>query len=292
MKRSPYARLLSTVAALFGSLILASAPALADSLEIRGAPHPWGLWTQPPASPIMERLTGLHDAVTVIIVLIALIVFALMGYIFVKFNAKANPKPSTRTHNTVLEVIWTAIPIIILVGIAVPSFGLLYAEDHAPDAKLTLKVTGHQWYWSYAFPDYGVSFDSNLKQDADLKPGEERLLTADNPLVLPVGVDIRIQVTADDVIHDFAVPAFAVKTDAVPGRLNETWTHIDQPGVYYGQCSQLCGINHGFMPIEVQAVPVADFQKWLEAHKATKQFTAQGPVEPATRTVADASIQR
>ena len=179
MKRSPYARLLSTIAALFGPLVLAGTPALADSSEIRGAPHPWGLWTQTPGSPIMERIVSLHNAITVIIVLITIVVFALMGYIFVKFNAKANPKPSTRTHNTLLEVIWTAIPIVILVGIAVPSFGLLYAEDHAPDAKLTLKVTGHQWYWSYAFPDYGVSFDSNLKQDADLKPGEERLLTAD-----------------------------------------------------------------------------------------------------------------
>ncbi len=292
MNRSPFARLLSTIAALGGFLLLAGAPAFADSSGVLGAPHPWGLWTQPAASPIMERLTALHDAITIIIVLITIVVFALMGYIFVKFNAKANPKPSTRTHNTLLEVIWTAIPIVILVGIAVPSFGLLYAEDHAPDAKLTLKVTGHQWYWSYAFPDYGVSFDSNLKQDADLKPGEERLLTADNPLVLPVGVDIRILIAADDVIHSFSVTALGVKTDAVPGRLNETWTRIDKEGIYTGQCSQLCGINHGFMPIDVHAVSVADFQKWLADHKATKQFSAEGPVPAGTTAVADASIQR
>jgi cytochrome c oxidase subunit 2 len=283
MNRSLSARLPTALAATFVSLgLFASVPALADQ------PHPWGLWTQAPASPIMDQLETLHNWITGIIVIITLIVFVLMGYIFVRFNAKANPKPSTTTHNTLLEVIWTLIPVLILVGIA---------EDHAPDAKLTLKVTGHQWYWSYSFPDYGVSFDSNVKQDADLKPDDVRLLSVDNPLVLPVGVDIRIQIAADDVIHSFSVPAFGVKTDAMPGRLNETWTRINAPGTYYGQCSQLCGINHGYMPIEVKGVSVADFNAWLSAHKATKQFTAQDAAPGAdgakgTTVLADASIQR
>jgi cytochrome c oxidase subunit 2 len=295
MNRSLSARLLAAVVAAPLLGLSFAAPALADdSSVVRGVPHDWGLWTQPPASPIMERITSLHDAITIIIGIITLVVFALMIYIFIKFNAKANPKPSTRTHNALLEVVWTIIPVIILAGIAFPSFSLLYAEAHAPDAKLTLKVTGHQWYWTYAFPDYGVSFDSNIKQDADLKPGDVRLLSVDNPLVVPVGIDIRIQTTADDVIHSFSITAAGVKLDAVPGRLNETWTRIDKEGIYFGQCSQLCGINHGFMPIEVRAVSIADFNKWLQAHKATKQFTAQADKpETAGRTVlADASIQR
>ena len=286
MIRSLYARLLTA---------LAAAPFLAVSMLAGGAahaeqPHNWGIWTLAPASPIMDRIETLHNWITGVIVIITIIVFALMGYIIVKFNAKANPKPSTRTHNAPLEVVWTIIPVIILVAIAFPSFSLLYAEDHAPDSKLTLKVTGHQWYWSYAFPDYGVSFDSNVKQEADLKDGDMRLLSTDAPLVLPAGVDIRIQVTAEDVIHSFSLTALGVKVDAVPGRLNETWTHFNEPGTYFGQCSQLCGVNHGFMPIEVHAVPVAEFAAWLDAHKATKKFSLDGAVAPTT--LADASIQR
>jgi cytochrome c oxidase subunit 2 len=283
MNRSLYARLLTALAAgpMLVFLLLASGPAWADH------PHPWGLWTQEPASPIMDRIETLHNWITGIIVIITVVVFALMIYVIFKFNAKANPKPSTRTHNAPLEVLWTIIPVFILVGIAFPSFSLLYAEDRAPDAKLTLKVTGHQWYWSYAFPDYNVGFDANLKQDADLKEGDYRLLSTDVPLVLPIGVDIRILIAADDVIHSWGVPAFGVKLDAMPGRLNETWTHIDREGTYFGQCSQLCGINHGFMPIEVQAVTSEKFEAWLEAHKASKKFsTADGG------TFAVSSIQR
>jgi cytochrome c oxidase subunit 2 len=292
MNRSLFLRLLSALVAapLLGLPLLAS-QALADTPEMRPLPHDWGLWTLPPASKIMERITALHDVITIIIVIITLVVFGLMGYIFVRFSAKNNPKPSVRTHNTLLEVVWTIIPVIILVGIAFPSFSLLYAEDHAPDAKLTLKVTGHQWYWSYNYPDFGVSYDSNLKQDPDLKGGDVRLMTVDNPIVIPVGVDIRIQTTADDVIHSFSITAAGVKIDAVPGRLNETWTRIEKVGTYYGQCSQLCGINHGFMPIEVKAVSAADFNKWLQDHKATKQFSAAAGTTGGT-VLADASIQR
>jgi len=282
MTRSLIARLLSPVALspLLGAL-LAAAPALAEPRRN------WGLWTLPPASPTMRGIENLNNAITIVIALITALVFALMGYIIVKFSAKAHAKPSTRTHNTVLEVIWTLIPVVILVAIAFPSFRLLYAEDHAPDPKVTLKVIGHQWYWTYEFPDLGVSFDSNVKQDADLKQGDERLLSVDAPLYLPVGEDIRIQVTAEDVIHSWSVVQFGVKTDAVPGRLNEAWTRIDAPGTYFGQCSQLCGVNHGYMPIEVRAVPVAEFQAWIDQHKTTKKSSAEGAA-----TLADASLQR
>ena len=281
MIRSLHARLLSALAAGLALLSLGAAPALADH------PHPWGIWTQAPASPIMDRLETLHNWITGIIVIITVLVFALLGYVIFKFNHKAHPTPSTRTHNAPLEVIWTIIPVVILVGIAFPSFSLLYAEDHAPDAKLTLKATGHQWYWSYSFPDYNVGFDANVKQDSDLKDGDYRLLSTDVPLVLPIGVDIRIIATADDVIHDWAVPAFGVKIDAVPGRLNETWTRIEREGQYFGQCSQLCGINHGFMPIDVQAVTADKFEAWLEEHKASKKFSTAD-----SGTIAVSSIQR
>lgn len=238
----------------------------------------WGIWTQDPASPIMEEITNLHNILTVIIILITIFVFALLGYIIMRFNAKANPVPSKVTHHTMLEVVWTLVPIIILVGIAFPSFKLLYAMDKVPNADLTLKVTAHQWYWSYELPDQGVSFDSHLVEDADLKPGQPRLLTADNMLVLPVGLTIRVLVTSTDVIHDWAVPALGVKTDAVPGRLNETWVRIDKPGTYYGQCDQLCGVNHGFMPIDVQAVTRDQFNAWLDRNKAEKKSSlASGP---------------
>lgn len=274
MTRSLSARLLFPSVAVAAAL--AAFPAWADM------PHPWGIWTQEPASTMMEKITALHDALTVIIVLITVLVFVLMGYAMYRFDARRNPRPSNTTHNAKLEVIWTLIPILILVGVAFPSFRLLYAQSRLPDAKLTLKVTGHQWYWSYAFPDEKVSFDSNLVQDADLKPGEPRLLTADNPVVLPINMDIRILITADDVIHSWSVPALGVKTDAVPGRLNETWVNIIRTGTYYGQCSQLCGINHGFMPIEVQGVEQKDFQAWLGKRKSGQKSSSLGAASFAT----------
>ena len=282
MIRSLTARLLSALAlAPLFALAYGALPALAEPR------HNWGLWTLPPASPTMEGVESLNNKISIVIALITVLVFVLLGYIVWKFSAKTHPQPSTRTHNTVLEVIWTLIPVVILVAIAFPSFRLLYAEDHAPDPKLTLKVIGHQWYWSYEFPDLGVSFDSNVKQDSDLKPGDERLLSVDAPLYLPVGEDIRIQVTAEDVIHSWSVVQFGVKTDAVPGRLNEAWTRIDAPGTYFGQCSQLCGINHGYMPIEVRAVPPAEFQAWIDQHKTTKKSSADGAA-----ILADATLQR
>ncbi len=283
MTRSPFARPLLAV--------LAAAPAVALGLAAPAAladqPHAWGLWTQEPASPIMDQIESLHNAISIIILLITLLVFGLMVYIFVRFNAKAHPVPSRTTHNTPIEVLWTAIPIVILVGIAFPSFRLLYAQDKLADAKVTLKVTGHQWYWSYAFPDEKVSFDANLVQDADLKSDQPRLLATDNPVELPINVGIRILVTADDVIHAWSVPALGVKTDAVPGRLNEIWTRIEREGTYYGQCSQLCGVNHGYMPIEVKGVTEAEFRAWLDKKKAgAKTSQAEGPA------LAQAEFQR
>ena len=192
------------------------------------------------------------------------LIILLLGYIIIRFSAKRNPHAQQWSHNTVLEVVWTLIPVLILVGIAFPSFKLLYAMDRAEKADITLKVTGHQWYWSYAYPDLNVGFDANVVQDESLTEGQPRLLTTDNPLLVPVGAVVRVQLTADDVIHSWSVPAFGVKSDAVPGRLNETWFKAETPGTYYGQCSQLCGINHGFMPIEIHAVSKEDFDAWVE----------------------------
>jgi cytochrome c oxidase subunit 2 len=251
--------------------LAAGAPAYAE------LPHDWGLWTLAPASPIMEELVKLHNALEIVAGVIVLVVFVLLGYVMVRFRASRNPTPSTVTHNTLLEVVWTAIPVVILVAIAFPSFRLLYAMDKVQNADLTIKVTGHQWYWSYAYPDYKIGFDSNVVQDADLKPGQPRLLTVDNPVVLPVGEVIRVQITADDVIHSWSVPEFGIKNDAVPGRLNESWVKIEAPGTYYGQCSQLCGINHGFMPIEVIALPKDQFEAWLDQHKPKAKSAAAMP---------------
>ena len=241
----------------------------------------------------MDQIDSLHRGVTVIIVLVTLFVFAMLGIIVVRFNARAHPRPATFSHNTPLEVLWTVVPVAILAGIAFPSFRLLYAQDRVANSDLTIKVTGHQWYWSYAFPDQKVAFDSNIVDDSSLKPGQPRLLTVDKPLVLPVGKVVRIQITADDVIHSWSVPSLGLKTDAVPGRLNETWVKIERPGTYYGQCSQLCGINHGFMPIEVRAVPPERFAAWLKAQEAAGGKTSMAtPERAAALLVASADSQK
>lgn len=226
-------------------------------------PRPWGIWMQEAASPTMHRITALNTTITAIILVVLAFVFILLGYVAVRFHASRHPTPAKWAHNTALEVAWTLVPVLILVVIAFPSFRLLYAMDRTKDADMTLRITGHQWYWSYDYPDQKVSFDANLVQDDDLKPGEPRLLTTDNHIVLPVGATVRIQTTADDVIHSWSVPSLGVKIDAFPGRLNETWVKIEKPGFYYGQCSQLCGINHGFMPIEIEAVSPDQFTAWV-----------------------------
>ena len=245
------------------SLVFAAA-FLAPLSAVAQQPAPWQIGLQKPASPVMDRIYEFNGLLLVVIITTTVLVLALMAYVMFRFSAKRHPTPSKRTHNTVLEVIWTAAPILILAVILVPSIRLLYYEDRAHDAELTIKVIGHQWYWSYEYPDNGeIGFDSFMVPDDKLKEGQPRLLAVDNPLVLPVGTDVRILLTSDDVIHSWAVPSLGVKTDSVPGRVNETWVRIEREGTYYGQCSELCGVNHGFMPIEVRAVQPEAFKQWV-----------------------------
>lgn len=230
-------------------------------------PKAWEMTFQEAATPVMEQLTHLHNMLLYIIFGIVIFVFLLLAVTLIKFRAKANPTPSTVTHHTFLEVVWTLIPVLILVVIAIPSFKLLYFMDRAHEAQMTVKVIGNQWYWTYEYPDEKMAFDSRLIEDKDLKPGQMRLLETDNPLVVPVGVPIRVLVTSTDVLHSWAVPSFGVKQDTIPGRLRETWIQVNKEGMYYGQCSELCGILHGFMPINVKAVSKEDYQTWLAENK-------------------------
>ncbi|MCA6116113.1 cytochrome c oxidase subunit II [Bradyrhizobium sp. WSM 1738] len=226
-------------------------------------PKPWEITLQEAATPVMENIISFHNLLLVIITLITLFVLALLVIVVLKFNAKANPIPSRTTHNTLIEVAWTLIPVLILVGIAVPSFRLLFQQLDVPKADLTVKATGKQWYWSYAYPDNGkFEFDSLMAQDK-----QPRLLGVDNEMVVPVNKVIRVQTTGADVIHAFAVPSFGIKIDSIPGRLNETWFKATKVGMYYGQCSELCGKDHAFMPIAVKVVTDQEFAAWVEAAK-------------------------
>lgn len=253
------------------ALSFAAAPAFA-------APQPWEINLQPAASPIAERIHSFHNLLLWVITIITLFVLALLVYTCMRFRESKSPVPSKRSHNTLLEVVWTAVPVLILVIIAIPSFKLLYYSDVLPETKLTVKAIGHQWYWSYEYPDNGdFTFDALMIPDTDLKPGQLRLLETDNRVVLPVGVDIRVQVTAADVLHSWAMPPFGVKVDAVPGRLNELWVHINEPGTYYGQCSELCGANHGFMPITIEAVTPEAYEAWVNEAKTKFAKAGDGP---------------
>ncbi len=251
------------------AFVLAHLPAVA----LAGEPKAWEIGFQTPASPTMAGIASLANTVNIVIVGIVVLVSGLLAFCLWRFRASRHPTPATWSHNTKLEIAWTVIPTIILLLIAFPSFRLLYFMDRVEQADLTLKVTGHQWYWSYQYPDHGVGFDAMMVQQEDLQPEQRRLLATDHPVVLPVGVSVRIQLTADDVIHSWAVPALGIKTDSVPGRLNETWVRIDQPGVYLGQCSELCGLNHGFMPIEIKAVPLDEFRQWAEEARSRFPLT-------------------
>src|SRR3954454_15891155 len=247
-----------------------------------GQPAPWEYTLQEAATPVMENIIWFHNFLFWLITIITLFVLVLLVIVMVKFNAKANPIPSRTTHNTLIEVAWTIIPVLILVGIAVPSFRLLFQELDVPKADLTIKATGKQWYWSYAYPDNGkFEFDSLLAQDK--KP---RLLGVDNEMVVSVNKVVRIQTTGADVIHSFAVPAFGIKTDSVPGRLNETWFKATKEGMFYGQCSELCGKDHAFMPIAIRVVEDKDFAAWVETAKkkyasggASTYASAAGPTQ-------------
>ena len=260
--------------ALAAIFTLIAVPAFAQQ------PEPWQLGFQEAHSPIMEQMDAFHDLLLWIIFAISIFVLALLLYVIVRFREKANPNPTKTTHNTLIEILWTVIPIVILFVIGFFSLPLLYATDDTADADVTIKVIGRQWYWSYEYPDHGdFTFDAFMVAEEDLKPGQPRLLATDENLVLPVGKKIRVLVTASDVLHAFAMPALGSKVDAVPGRINETWFLINEPGMYYGQCSELCGDGHAFMPIAIQAVPEAEFQAWVT--KAQARFgTSDGDLSP------------
>jgi len=251
--------------------VLVSSPIAAHAEE----PQPWQLGMQPSASPVRDQIDFLHDDILLPITTIAsLFVLSMLVYVVIRFNAKRNPIPSKISHNTTLEIVWTVVPILVLGVISIFSLKLEYFMDKAQHADMTLNVTGHQWYWSYQYPDNGnLSFDSNMIQDDQLKPGQKRLLDTDNPVVLPVGTTIRILVSGTDVIHSWFVPAFGVQEYAMPGRANESWVRIDREGTYYGECNQICGVNHPFMPIQIQAVSKEAFAKWIE--EAKKKFAAR-----------------
>lgn len=248
-------------------------------------PHPWQMGLQEAASPVKHLMDSFHSLLTIIITLIVIFVAALLAYCAVRFNAKRNPVPSKTAHHTLLEVAWTVLPVIILIVVAVPSFKLLYMAERVPQADMTIKVTGRQWYWDYEYPDQGnIAFSSYIIQEADLKPGQRRLLEVDNRVVVPVNATVRLLVTAGDVIHSWALPAFGVKKDGMPGRINETWFKAEREGVYYGQCSEICGTNHGYMPIAVEVVSKEKFDAWV-----AKAKVAFGPRD-ASRDVAQAPI--
>ena len=239
-----------------------------------GEPTPWQMGLQQAATPLMQSIDDLHDILLVICTLITLFVLGLLLYVMWRFHEGRNPTPTRTTHNTLVEVLWTVIPVVILVLIAIPSFKLLYYSDTIPKADMTVKAIGHQWYWSYEYPDHGnFTFDATILADDELKEGQPRLLSVDNRIVVPVNKVVRVQVTADDVLHAWAIPAFGVKVDGVPGRLNEVWFKAEKTGVYYGQCSELCGVNHGFMPIRVDVVTVQEFNAWISWAK--KEFAAE-----------------
>ena len=251
---------LATIAVVAAGVTLATGGAAFAEV---GQPAPWEWTLQQSGSPVMDNIVWFHNFLFVLITLITLFVLALLVVVVVKFNARANPVPSRTTHNTLIEVAWTLVPVLILVGISVPSFRLLFLELDIPKADLTIKATGKQWYWSYAYPDNGkFEFDSLMAQDK-----QPRLLGVDNEMVVPVNKVVRIQTTGADVIHSFAVPAFGVKIDSVPGRLNESWFKATKTGVFYGQCSELCGKDHAFMPIAVRVVSDQEFATWVEGAK-------------------------
>lgn len=248
---------------------------------LAAGPTPWQLGLQPAATPIMERIASFHGLLLGIIVFICLFVLALLVYACWRFREDRNPVPSRVSHNTALEVVWTAVPVLILVIIAVPSFKLLYFQDVLPKTEMTIKAIGKQWLWSYEYPDHGnFTFDALMVDDSELRPDQRRLLDTDNLVVIPARTYVKVQVTASDVLHSWTVPAFGVKIDAVPGRLNEVWLYVNEPGTYYGQCSELCGLRHGFMPIAVKVVPREEFETWVA--EAQQKFARAGePVRVA-----------
>ncbi|MDB5376364.1 MAG: coxB [Rubritepida sp.] len=264
----------------------------AQAQDMVGAPHNWGMGLQAAAGPIKERIHDFNDLLLWIIVIITVFVAGLLAWCIWKYDHKKNAVPSQNSHNTVLEIAWTVIPVLILLVIAIPSFRLIYYEDRARDADLTINVTGRQWYWNYAFPDNGnFNFDSRIVAAADLKPGQLRNLEVDEPLVIPVNRTVRVMTHGQDVIHSFFVPSLGIQRYAIPGRTIETWMRADHTGTFYGQCNQICGTNHAFMPIVVRAVPQAEFDAWAaSARTRFADSTGTAPVAAAPSAATEVQL--
>ncbi|MED5548271.1 MAG: cytochrome c oxidase subunit II [Pseudomonadota bacterium] len=257
------------------ALVLTWTTAAAGALATPGQPTDGHLGFQPAVTPIMERVTSFHNILLWIIIPITLFVMGLLLWVMIRYNRKANPEASKNSHNTLLEVVWTAVPVMILIVISVFSFPLLYFQDEIPEADFTIKATGYQWYWGYEYPDHEVpQYISTMVAEEDLSEGQLRNLSVDYPVVVPVNAVVRLQVTAADVIHNWAMPAFGTKMDAIPGRINEAWFQVTEEGTYYGQCSELCGIRHAFMPIEVHVVSQDAFDAWVEAGPGSDEANA------------------
>ena len=261
-------------------LLIAGLALPAGAQETR-QPQPYQMHLQDPVSPVGVRIGEFHDYLLWIIFAIAIFVLLLLIYVCLKFRASANPNPSRTSHNTLIEILWTAVPVIILVVVAIPSFKNLYYLDRAVDPDMTIKVTGNQWYWSYEYPDQELGFDSYLVEEADLAEGQPRLLTVDNALVVPTGKKIQVLVTSNDVFHSFFVPSAVVQIYAIGGRTNETWMQFDKEGTFYGQCNQICGPRHAYMPIVVKAVSEEEYKAWLGKAKEKFAMSSDAPVRVA-----------
>ncbi len=255
------------------STLVVSAAAMAD------APANWQIGLPKPQSPLAVEINAFHNNLLVpLIFVISFFVLGLLIYVSYRFSEKRNPTPSKTTHNSLIEILWTVVPVLILVVIAVPSFQLLYKTHTIPESDITLKITGHQWYWTYEYVEDELEFDANLIEEEDLRPGQLRLMTTDNPVVVPTGTNIRLQFIASDVLHAWAVPSLGVRIDAVPGRLNEVWTHVLEPGTYYGFCSELCGVRHSYMPIMVIAIPPDEYDVWSARAKTELALGNDAPL--------------
>jgi cytochrome c oxidase subunit II len=280
----------AAVAVVIGALAIGALMAGGETaLAAFGQAVPWQFGFQDSATPVMDEITAFHDFLLYVITAISAFVLILLITVIVRFNARANPTPSRVTHNTTVEVLWTVVPVVILAVIAVPSFRLLFYELDTPPADITVKATGKQWFWTYDYPDNGkFEFDSLMLQDKDRKADQPRLLAVDNEMVVPVNKIVRVQVIGSDVIHSFTVPSFGVRIDAVPGRLNETWFKATREGTYYGQCSELCGKDHAFMPIAVRVVSEQAFKDWVDAANKRPDWKAAGADQSTPSALAEA----
>jgi cytochrome c oxidase subunit 2 len=278
---------LAVIAGIAAALFVSVSAAYAAGL---GQPTPWQMDLQQAASPVMAQIAGFHAFLLWVTGAISVFVLGLLFIVILRFNARANPTPSRTTHYTTIEVLWTLVPVLILALIAVPSFRLLFLQLEVPKPDLTVKVTGKQWFWSYSYPDNGnFEFDSLMVAEKDLKPGQPRLLTVDNEMVVPVNKVVHVLVTGADVIHSFTVPSFGIRIDAIPGRLNETWFKATKEGMFYGQCSELCGKDHAFMPIAVHVVKDSEFTAWLS--QAKQKYAAAGGAAPTVLATAEAAAR-